>query len=170
MERAALASPRLTGPAVLLAVAAVLTACGACGDTPRAAVAANLGAQPTPEAALRAYLRVLESRVKDPDLALFTPESRRMLAGRTVRDDQQALELRSLRPAIGSITLRQRGDRAVVRFGSQHRRIPPYFFRRGADGWMLDLATPRRILVFNQANEWSFRSRDHEYAFAFDGG
>lgn len=155
--------------ASLLVLAIALAASGACGLEPGAPDAASLGAQPTPEATLRAYMRALEHGVKDPNLGLFTPETRRLLAGHTTHSDQQARELRSLRPAIDAIDVRSRGSLAVIRFPPRYRQVPPYFFRRGAEGWMLDLATPRRILVFNQANEWTFRSRDHEYAFAFDG-
>ncbi len=163
---------RTRRPAALLVLALAVASVGACGGAaePTAADLASLSPQPTPEGALGAYIRLLELKVKDPSLTLFTPETRRLLAGMTMRDDQQDNELRSLRPATESMSVRSRGSLAVIRFAAEHRKVSPYFFRRGADGWMLDLATPRRVLVFNQANEWPFRSRDHEYAFAFDDG
>ncbi len=163
-----------SGTIALLALAFALSAIAGCREadepTVSAADLASFSPQPTPEKALRAYMKLLELRVKDPNLALFTPETRRLRVGASSTDFQQENELRSLRPAIGTISVRRRENLAVIRFASEHRKVPPYFFRRGGHGWMLDLATPRRVLVFDHANDWAFRSRDHEFAFAFDDG
>ncbi|GAB4387435.1 MAG: hypothetical protein Kow0025_00980 [Thermodesulfovibrionales bacterium] len=127
----------------------------------------RFGPQPLPEAAMRKYIEALELRVKDPWLGLYTPETREFLAGWTVNDAQQENELRGLYESFPEATVFEEGGLAVVRFPVARRGAPPYFLRRGEEGWMLDLAAMGRLVGFNHKNQWFFRDRSHEYMFAF---
>ncbi|WP_456432796.1 TPM domain-containing protein [Thermosulfuriphilus sp.] len=126
----------------------------------------EFGPQPNPLAALEKYKQVLRLHIKDPDLGLYTEDSRRFFRSWVVTDAQQDNSLRSLlkapRPEVFV-----RGDRAVIRFPVSRRDLPPYFLRRGDGGWMLDFASMNRFIRFNHLNQWYFQSLDHPYIFAF---
>jgi uncharacterized protein len=134
----------------------------------RAANPARFAAQASPSATLRKYLEVLQGHVKDPDLGLYSPETRHFFRRWLVTDGQQDNELRGLLAVMEQGTTRVEGDRAVVRFSLGDRRVCPYFFVRGGQGWMLDLASMSRLIGFNQNNQWFFRRAGHAYMFAFD--
>lgn len=132
---------------------------------PPHAEARHFGPKPSPEAAFAAYRDVLARGVKDPELGLYTPETRRLLAARVLTDAQQDQELRALGSA-GAPRVHRRGDLAVLRFEASEGRVPPYFLRRDPAGWRLDLASASRVIGFDARNRWFLRTRDSEYAFA----
>jgi hypothetical protein len=43
--------------------------------------------------------------------------------------------------------------------------VPPYFLRRQANGWTIDLATASRVIGFDQLNQWYVRDTSTEFAF-----
>lgn len=79
-----------------------------------------------PLATLHGYLQVLAGRVKDPDLALYTLESRRFFRRWLVTDAQQAHEFRQLSAVLPRARVFVAGDRAVVRFPVVDRQAAPY--------------------------------------------
>ena len=120
-----------------------------------------------PLATLQGYLQVLAGRVKDPDLALYTPESRRFFRGWLVTDAQQAHEFRQLSAVLPRARVFVSGDRAVVRFPVADRQAAPYLLERQEAGWMLDFAGMHRWIGFNHKNQWHCTTLDHPYMFAF---
>ncbi len=134
----------------------------------RSALAAEFNAQPSPLSALEKYGEVLRLRIKDPDLELYTPESRLFFAGWIVTDAQQDNESRKLESDLAAAEVITVEDRAVIRFPLSDRGSNPYFLVRGADGWMLDFAGMSRVIGFNHKNQWFFRTQVHPYLFAFD--
>jgi len=134
----------------------------------RSALAAEFNAQPSPLSALEKYGEVLRLRIKDPDLELYTPESRLFFAGWIVTDAQQDNESRKLESDLAAAEVITVEDRAVIRFPLSDRGSNPYFLVRGADGWMLDFAGMNRVIGFNHKNQWFFRTQGHPYLFAFD--
>ncbi len=120
----------------------------------------------TPEQSLVVYRRVLAEKIKDPQLPLYTQETRRFLAGWVVTDAQQDNERRHLEESTIERVI-EAGDRAVIRFSPEERTHPPYFFSRSSIGWEMDLAAMNRILRLNHKNQYRFPSLDHEYQFGF---
>lgn len=120
-----------------------------------------------PLATLQVYVQVLAARVKEPDLGLYTPETRRFLRQWLVTDAQQAHEFRKLTAALPGSRVVVAGDRAVVRFPVADRQAAPYLLERGESGWMLDLAGMHRHIAFNHKNQWHFKTLEHPYRFAF---
>lgn len=120
----------------------------------------------TPEEALELYKQVLHNRVKDPDLPLFTPETRRFFSQWLVTDAQQISELKSLQHHTPE-TVRVHNDLAVIRFSVEERTVPPYFLRKGENGWMLDFAAMSRVIQMNHRNQWRLKNTDHPYMFGF---
>jgi hypothetical protein len=121
-------------------------------------------AQPTVEAALGTYLRVLQNRVKDPSLGIYSAATRELLRGRPVSDAQQRAEFAAIQRVQDGRLVREEGIRAVISFPAS-RQVPPYFFRRESGGWTIDLATASRVIGFDQSNEWYVRNPDNEFAF-----
>jgi hypothetical protein len=115
---------------------------------------------------LRVYREVLREAVKDPDLAIYTPESREFFRKWLVTDAQQANELQSLGTMLAGSEVRSSEIYAVVRADPGGARAP-YFMRRGEAGWQLDFVTMSRVIGFNHLNQWHFRTLNHPYMFAF---
>jgi len=116
---------------------------------------------------LRIYQEVLRERVKDPDLAIYTPESREFFRKWLVTDAQQSNELNSLSEVLDNGEVRRSGNFAVVRSDPGARTRAPYFLRRADQGWQLDFATMSRVISFNHLNQWHFITLNHPYMFAF---
>lgn len=133
----------------------------------RSVLATEFGARPSPLETLGQYQKLLRLHIKDPDLALYTPESRRFFKGWTVTDAQQDNESRKLETGLGVARVIVTDDRAVIRFPLSDRGRNPYFLTRGHEGWMLDFAGMNRAIGFNHLNQWFFRDQSHPYMFAF---
>jgi len=125
------------------------------------------GPQPTPMAALMRYQDVLDRRIKDPDLPLYTPETREFFRRWVVTDAQQENESNRLSDGLAEAAVFERDDLAVIRFPVRRRRLAPYFLRHGPQGWRLDFSVMSRLIGFNHRNQWHFRTLDHEFSFAF---
>lgn len=124
-------------------------------------------AQPTPLATLDLYRQVLRERLKDPDLGLYSVETRQLLRRWLVTDAQQDNELAALDAAWRGAAVISNGPLAVVRFPIEERRNPPYFLHRKNGVWHLDIAAMNRLITFNHRNQWHFRNLDHGYMFGF---
>jgi hypothetical protein len=127
---------------------------------------AGPGAQPSVDAAIAAYLDVLRTGNRNPDLGLYSPATRGWLRRRRVTDAQQRNELAALEAVYPRRSVRQNGQLAVVSFPDS-RQVPPYFFRRDPQGWTIDLSSAARILGFDHLNRWFVREKDSEFAFGF---
>lgn len=122
--------------------------------------------QQSPEESLTVYMRVLRHKIKDPDLALYTPGTRKFLSRWVVTDAQQDNELSRLEGAvIEKVTIG--GNRAVIRFPVGQRTLPPYFLENNGSGWAIDFATMNDLIRMNHKNMWHFVSGDHPYMFGF---
>jgi hypothetical protein len=125
-------------------------------------------AQPSPRQTLERYLDVLQQHVKDPELGIYTPETRVFFRQWLVTDAQQNNERNELEKNLPEVEERIAGELAVLRFPVANRQNSPYLLRRSSEGWQLDMAAMSRLIGFNHKNQWHFRSRDHEFMFAFD--
>jgi len=125
-------------------------------------------AQPSPRQTLERYLEALQRHIKDPELGIFTPETRAFFRQWLVTDAQQDNERKDLERNLPDVEERIAGDLAVLRFPVDRRQTAPYLLRRSDQGWQLDMAAMSRLIGFNHKNQWFFRSRDHEFMFAFD--
>jgi len=134
---------------------------------PAAAHPERFRAQAAPLATLDLYRQVLRKRLKDPDLDLYTTETRQLLRRWLVTDAQQDNELAALDAAWRDAAVITNGPLAVIRFPIEERRNPPYFLHRKNGLWHLDLAAMNRLIAFNHRNQWHFRNLDHGYMFGF---
>ncbi len=129
--------------------------------------AREFGPQATPMKTLETYRSVLARHIKDPELGIYTEESRKFFRQWLVTDAQQSNELRGLQRALLRAEVFEEETRAVIRFAIGDRQSAPYLLRRDGGGWRLDFAVMSRLIGFNHKNQWFFRSRDHDFMFAF---
>jgi hypothetical protein len=126
------------------------------------------GPQPSPQMALRKYKQILLLHIKDPNLEIFTPETRQFFKKWVVTDAQQDNELKQLEDMVARTTVLQRNNLAVIRFSVKNRQASPFFLQRNDEGWMLDFASMSRIIGFNHKNQWFFRMTNHRFMFGFE--
>ncbi len=128
-----------------------------------------LGPGAAPEETVRAYLQAMADRNGDPDLALYTPESRRMLRQWTMTPAQMSNIARAYsRCRAQTARLGAAGRLAVIRYPIDQRACAPWFLARGPEGWLLDLTMMRYAVRFGRKNAWRLDpSASHPYAFAF---
>jgi len=120
----------------------------------------------SPEITFNKYKNVLKKHIKDPNLGIYTPESRKFYKKWIVTDAQQDNSLRDINNA-GPSRLFTKGNYAVIRFPVKKREASPFFLKKGDRGWMLDFVSMNKNIRFNYKNYWHFISRNHKYMFAF---
>lgn len=143
---------------LMLLLLAVLTA----EDIQLAAL--QYGPQASVDAAFSTYVRLLENHVADPHLGIYSPETQKFLESRRITEAQQRNELTEIQAVYSRRTIMEAGDLAVMRF-SGSTRVPPYFFRKRATGWTIDLSATSRVIGFDQSNQWYVRDPRNEFAF-----
>lgn len=123
--------------------------------------------QATPIATLDSYRSSLAARNKNPNLAIYTPESREFFGQWLVTDAQQKNALRTLEESLPTAEVIQLNDLAVIRFPVSSRQASPYFLRNSSAGWQLDFVAMNQTIGFNHRNQWHFRVQEHPFSFAF---
>lgn len=136
-------------------------------DQPASGSSGSYLPQATPLETLQVYRQVLRDRCKDPQLKIYTPETRQFFSSWLVTDGQQQNALRELERAWPTAKKFERGKLAVIRFPADNRQMAPFYLQLNSSGWQLDFATMSRTIGFNHRNQWHFRHRQHDYMFAF---
>ena len=121
----------------------------------------------TPRATVAAYLNVMEMRVSDPALPIYSGETKAMLSDWTVTPAQMDSVARTYRRCSIDRVFKE-GNRAVVRYRLSERACAPFFLRREDDAWRLDLTMMQSAVRFGRNNAWRFDPDvGHPYEFAF---
>jgi uncharacterized protein len=132
-------------------------------------LAKNYPAQASVQEVLDKYMEVLRLHIKDPNLGIYTPESRRFFSQWVVSDAQQDNELRIINRAMSMIEIFIKDNLGVISFSPDDRQASPFFLEKGGQGWMIDFASMNELIGFNHKNQWHLRRKDHEYMFGFKG-
>ena len=125
--------------------------------------AQSYGPQPSVEAAFSTYLRILENRIREPRLGIYSEDTQDFLETRLVTTAQQTNELAEIRAMYARRIVRENGNLAVIRF-PESTRVPPYFFRKQDTGWTIDLAVMMRVIGFDTLNQWYLRDEKSEFS------
>ncbi len=121
-------------------------------------------AQPTPQLTLSRYLEASRRHIKDPNLGIYTDETKAFFRHWTVTNAQQDNE----RQFDGvPFKIRIKGNYAVIYYPDKDWTYNPFFLKKSARGWQLDFATMSKVIRFNYNNYWHFVSFNHPYMFAF---
>lgn len=130
-------------------------------------LAKKYSAQPSVQVALDKYIEVLRLHIKDPDLGIYTPETRKFFSQWVVTDAQQDNELRVITRAMSSSEIFTKDNLAVISFSPDNRQASPFFLEKGNRGWMMDFASMTKLIGFNHKNQWHLRQTNHKYMFGF---
>lgn len=124
-----------------------------------------------PEATLQAYLQAMSARNGNPDLGIYSTETRDMLRQWVVTPAQMDNIVRAYRSCHAeAIRYNAEQTLAVIRYPVYERACAPWFFVREGDSWQLDLSGGQRSIRFSRDNSWHFDWRElgrHPYQFAF---
>lgn len=137
---------------------------------PEATVATDTAAQVSPVDTVVAYLAAMAAHNGSPDLDLYAPGTRDMMAGHVVTRGQMDNVVRSYEDCPAT-RAREQGDFAVVDHPGEAGQCAPWFLARGPDGrWRLDLLTMQRAIRFDTRNRWRLAAPEAlgGYAFAFN--
>lgn len=127
-------------------------------------------ASDSPADTLSAYLKVMSQRNANPDLEIYTPATREMLANWVVTPAQMDNVVRSYRECKPATTrFGPDGRLAVIRYPVSQRLCSPWFLSKSGSKWQLDLTMMQRAIRFGRNNQWRFaQPEQHEYGFAFE--
>jgi uncharacterized protein len=123
----------------------------------------------TPARTLEKYFAVMRERDGDPELEIYTPETRRLLRTWVMTPAQMDNVTRTYRSCHAEpARFAADGELAVIRYPVRERECAPWFFRRTEGGWALDLTMMQRAIRFGRTNAWHFAPEiEHPYRFAF---
>jgi len=124
-------------------------------------------AQPSVQDVLDKYIEVLRLHIKDPNLGIYTPETRKFFSDWVVTDAQQDNELRNRNRAMSTAEIFIKDNLAVISFSPDDRQASPFFLEKGSRGWMMDFALMTKLIGFNHKNQWHLRQTNHKYMFGF---
>jgi uncharacterized protein len=130
-------------------------------------LAKNYPAQPSVREALGKYIEVLRLHIKDPNLGIYTPETRKFFSDWVVTDAQQDNELRDITRAMSTAEIFIKDNLGVIRFSFDDRQASPFFLEKDSRGWMMDFASMTKLIGFNHKNQWHLRQTNHKYMFGF---
>jgi uncharacterized protein len=135
--------------------------------TARASVETTAGADPLGTVAT--YLGAMAAHDARPDLDVYTPGTRSMLAGHVVTRAQMDNLVRTYGKCPAP-RVREHEGFAIVDHPGAGAACAPWLLARGADRlWRLDLLTMQRALRFDSRNHWHVANPEalEHYTFAF---
>ena len=130
----------------------------------------SFSAAESPAETLSRYFLVLDQRIRNPDLDLYTPATRRMLSNWQTSEAQMANLVSTFERCRAEEARVDSGRRfAVIRYPIAQRQCSPWFFEFIDGAWALDLTMMQRAIRFGRNSAWRFdQDADHPYAFAFE--
>lgn len=122
----------------------------------------------SPAQVLGHYMKTLEDNNTDPNLAIYTKDTREWKKSWSVTTSQMDNELRFLSKCSSYETKTMRSY-AVIRFAPERNRgCPPYFLKKEGGAWRLDFLSMMKVIRFGSGNTWHFIPNvKHPYRFAF---
>jgi len=133
----------------------------------------------TPMDVMERYLEVLKAHNKNPNLDIYTDTTKAFFRKWTVTEINQDHEVHNIAPCKPHYETLYDTDEThavlAVRPYDKHRTCSPYFFKKEAGKWKLDIATMAQTLRFNAQMQFHFDKQKRlekegkYYAFAFDG-
>jgi len=143
---------------------------GAGSDIPAPAPTNPEPAGRSPGETLAIYFAAMAERNADPNLEIYTAETRGMLSEWVVTAAQMDNLVKTYRRCQPQPPrLAPGGGHAVIRYPPAERRCAPWFFERSGRAWTLDLTMMQRAIRFNHDNHWRLDpGANHPYGFAFE--
>ncbi len=126
----------------------------------------------TPERVLQKYIQSRRDHNDNPDLDIYTDETKAFFNNWTVTPVQMDNEVRFFSKCSEPETLiSESHDFAVILFPLSQRKCSPYFLKKEASSWKLDFATMSKLIRFNHKMEWhlilewkeNLKKQEHAY-------
>jgi len=130
-------------------------------------LSAEFAVAASPKDLVLAYIKAMKNRNSRPDLSIYTESTKSMLKNWVVTPAQMNNVVKAYKKCSSGRVI-TRGNFAVVRYGVKERLCSPYFLRKEAGAWKLDLTMMQKALNFNHNNQWRLRPEvKHSFRFAF---
>ncbi len=127
----------------------------------------TLGGGAPPREVLDRYRQAMEDRNNNPQLSIYSKQTREMLGQRVMTPAQMDNVAKSLRNCQPEKLLHQ-DNRAVLRYPIKARTCSPYFFLQEDGEWRLDFTVMINAIRFGRNNEWRLvPGYSGPYGFAF---
>jgi hypothetical protein len=123
----------------------------------------------TPEDVLILYLALMKEHNNNPDLPIYTEQSKQMLKSWRVTPYQMDNMVRTYNSCTPDETKFDPAYLyAVIRYPINQTQCSPWFFKKAGDIWKLDLTMMQNTVRFDDKNRWHFvPGVGHHYGFAF---
>ncbi len=117
----------------------------------------SLPSSASPKDVLHAYIEARKEDNDNPDLSIFTDETKDFFHKWTVTPVQMDNEVRAFEKCSGSETVIA-DDRqyAAIIYPIEQRKCCPYLLRKEHGRWRLDFATMNKLIRFNTQEKWHF--------------
>ena len=89
-------------------------------------------AQPSVKDTVDKYIEILHLHIKDPELGIYTPETRKFFSDWVVTDAQQDNELQVINSAMSTANIFTKDNLAVISFSYDLRQASPFFLEKGS--------------------------------------
>jgi uncharacterized protein len=111
----------------------------------------------SPEDVLHAYMETRRGHNDNPNLSIFTDETKEFFQKWTVTPIQMDNEVQAFEKCSGSETViaKDRQHAAII-YPIKQRKCCPYLFKKEHGGWKLDFATMSKLIRFNTQEKWHF--------------
>lgn len=127
----------------------------------------TLSEEMSPRDVLDRYRRAMEDRNNNPQLSIYSRQTREMLGQRVMTPAQMDNVAKSLRNCQPEKLFHQ-DNRAVLRYPIKARTCSPYFFLQEDGEWRLDFTVMINAIRFGRNNEWRLvPDYSGPYGFAF---
>jgi len=123
----------------------------------------------TPKETLSLYLGAMREHNTNPDLPIYTEQSKQMLKAWKVTPSQMDNMVRSYSSCTpDEAKFDSSYLYAVIRYPINQKQCSPWFFQKVGDVWKLDLTMMQKAVLFDNKNRWHFvPGVSHRYGFAF---
>ena len=123
----------------------------------------------TPEEMLNLYFKAMKEHNSNPDLPIYTEQSKQMLKTWKVTPSQMDNMVRTYNSCNPDETKYDSTDLlAVIHYPVNQKQCSPWFFRKVGDIWKLDLTIMQKAVRFDNKNRWHLvPGVTHDYDFGF---
>ncbi len=115
---------------------------------------------------LELYVQAMSERNADPNLSIYTKDTREWKKEWVVTNSQMARSESSIK-SCGKGTAIKSDKLAVIRYNLANRECHPFYFVFEDGAWRMDFLTMMQTIRFNHRNLWLLYRKDHPYMFAF---
>ena len=127
-----------------------------------------------PQKVLEKYLEAMRKGNDNPDLDIYSKETKKFFAKWLVTKAQMNNAYKTLKKCKAEeVFINDSDTKAVIRFPIKDRLCSPYYLTKEGNSWKLDFVSMSNTIIMNHNNLWRFKNAEKtkkhikDYAFAF---